>query len=141
MCLKLVLSTISADVQALCSAGGEFSLLQNLTGPLADDQAHHVLRVANSLFLQQGMTFNPEFLHLVRKYFKAEVETVNFSESVAVAKQINSWVENRTEGESVPTRLPLGHMTTTPSPHGCLQVRSESCCQPRTWAATPSSRW
>lgn len=58
-----------------------------------------MLRFANSLFLQQDVTFNPEFLRLVRKYFKAEVEAVDFSQSAAVARQINCWVENRTEGE------------------------------------------
>lgn len=83
----------------LCSPGEEFSLLQNLTAAFHDDDAHCVVRFANSLFLQQGVTFNPEFLHLMRKYFKAEVETVDFSESAAVAEQINSWVENHTESE------------------------------------------
>lgn len=79
--------------------GGEFSLLQNLTEALSDDNARYIIRFANSLYLQQGVTFNPEFLHLMRKYFRAEVETVDFSESVAVAEQINSWVENHTESE------------------------------------------
>lgn len=82
-----------------CSPGVEFSLLQNLTEALSDDDAHYVIRFANSLFLQEGVTFNPEFLHLMRKYFRAEVETVDFSESAAVAEQINSWVENHTESE------------------------------------------
>lgn len=82
-----------------CSPGVEFSLLQNLTAALSDDDAHYVIRFANSLFLQEGVTFNPEFLHLMRKYFRADVETVDFSESAAVAEQINSWVENHTESE------------------------------------------
>lgn len=63
-----------------------------------------MLRLANSLFLQQGVTFNPEFLRLARKLFKAEVETVDFSQAAAVARHINGWVENRTEGEP-------GHVT------------------------------
>ena len=57
--------------------------------------------MANSLFLQEGVTFNPDFLRLMRKYFRAEVETVDFSESAAVAEQINTWVENHTESELV----------------------------------------
>uniref|UniRef100_H2MAE0 Serpin peptidase inhibitor, clade I (neuroserpin), member 1 n=1 Tax=Oryzias latipes TaxID=8090 RepID=H2MAE0_ORYLA len=80
--------------------GVEFSLLQNLTAALLDDDTHHVIRCANSLFLQEGVSFNPEFLHLVKKYFRAEAETVDFSDSTAVADQINSWVENHTESES-----------------------------------------
>lgn len=74
-------------------------MLQNLTAALSEDDAHYVIRFANSLFLQEGVTFNPEFLHLMRKYFRADVETVDFSESAAVAEQINSWVENHTESE------------------------------------------
>lgn len=91
--------TLRTESLLLCSPGEEFSLLQNLTAAFQDDDAHCVVRFANSLFLQQGVTFNPEFLHLMRKYFKAEVETVDFSESAAVAEQINSWVENHTESE------------------------------------------
>lgn len=58
-----------------------------------------MVRFANSLFLQQGVTFNPGFVHLMRKHFKADVETVDFSQSAAVAEQINTWVDNRTESE------------------------------------------
>lgn len=75
-------------------------MLQNLTAALSNDDARYVIRLANSLYLQEGVTFNPEFLHLMRKYFRADVETVDFSESAAVADQINSWVENRTESKS-----------------------------------------
>ncbi|KAK5868338.1 hypothetical protein PBY51_009364 [Eleginops maclovinus] len=79
--------------------GVEFSLLQNLTAALSEDDSHYVIRFANSLLLQEGITFNPEFLHLMKKYFQADVETVDFSESAAVADQINNWVENHTESK------------------------------------------
>uniref|UniRef100_A0A1A8MH86 Serpin peptidase inhibitor, clade I (Neuroserpin), member 1 n=1 Tax=Nothobranchius pienaari TaxID=704102 RepID=A0A1A8MH86_9TELE len=79
--------------------GVEFSLLQNLTEVLSDDDAHHVIRLANSLFLQEDASFNPEFLHLIKKFFQAQVETVDFSDSAAVAERINSWVENHTESK------------------------------------------
>uniref|UniRef100_A0A1A8K6F8 Serpin peptidase inhibitor, clade I (Neuroserpin), member 1 n=1 Tax=Nothobranchius kuhntae TaxID=321403 RepID=A0A1A8K6F8_NOTKU len=79
--------------------GVEFSLLQNLTEALSDDNAHHVIRLANSLFLQEDASFNPEFLHLIKKFFRAQVETVDFSDSAAVAERINSWVENHTESK------------------------------------------
>lgn len=35
----------------------------------------------------------------MRKYFKADVQTVDFGESAAVAEQINGWVENHTESK------------------------------------------
>lgn len=78
-------------------------MLQNLTTALTDDDTHYVIRLANSLFLQEGIAFNPDFLSLIKKYFRAEVETVDFSESAAVAEQINSWVANHTESESMIT--------------------------------------
>lgn len=86
-------------VSAVIPVGVEFSLLQNLTEALSDDDAHYVIRFANSLFLQEGISFNPDFLHLMKKYFQAEVETVDFSESSVVAEQINNWVENHTESK------------------------------------------
>lgn len=79
--------------------GTEFSLLQNLTAALLDHDARYVIRFANNLYLQEGVTFNPEFLHLMRKYFRADVETVDFNQSTAVAEQINHWVENHTESK------------------------------------------
>ncbi|CAB1348249.1 unnamed protein product [Coregonus sp. 'balchen'] len=87
----------------------EFSLLQNLTGALSEDDAHYIIRLANSLFLQSGVTFNPEFLRLMRKYFRAEVETVDFSESAAVAEQINGWIRDLLSADdfSSVTRLTL----------------------------------
>ncbi|XP_063060455.1 neuroserpin [Engraulis encrasicolus] len=77
----------------------ELSLLRNLTQALAVSEEQYVLKLANSLFLQQGVHFNPDFLHLMKKYFRAEVETVDFSQSAAVAERINNWVENHTESK------------------------------------------
>ncbi|XP_051952684.1 neuroserpin-like isoform X2 [Xyrauchen texanus] len=77
----------------------EFSLLSNVTQALSTDEEQYVVRLANSLFLQTGVHFSEDFLHLMNKYFKAEVETVDFSESAAVAEHINSWVQNRTESK------------------------------------------
>lgn len=80
-------------------AGDEFSLLRNLTQALATEETQNVVKLANSLFLQTGVHFNPDFLQLMKKYFRAEIETVDFSESSAVADHINTWVENHTESK------------------------------------------
>ncbi|XP_067276077.1 neuroserpin [Pseudorasbora parva] len=77
----------------------EFSLLSNLTKALSTDEEQYVVRLANSLFLQRGVHFNEDFLQLMKKYFKAEVKTVDFGESAAVAERINSWVLNHTESK------------------------------------------
>lgn len=79
--------------------GTEFSLLQNLTSALSEDEAHYVVRFANSLYLQEGVSFSPEFVHLMKEYFKANVETVDFNLSAAVAEHVNHWVENHTESK------------------------------------------
>ncbi|TRY93389.1 hypothetical protein DNTS_014804 [Danionella cerebrum] len=77
----------------------EFSLLRNLTQTLSSDQEQYVVRLVNSLFLQTGAHFSDSFLTLMKMYFKAEVETVDFSETDTVAQHINSWVLNQTEGK------------------------------------------
>ncbi|KAJ8410756.1 hypothetical protein AAFF_G00187130 [Aldrovandia affinis] len=79
--------------------GDEFSLLRNVTQALSAEETKNMVKLANSLFLQTGVHFNPDFLQLMKKYFRAEIETVDFSESAAVAEQINNWVENHTESK------------------------------------------
>ncbi|KAL7878326.1 hypothetical protein AOLI_G00093000 [Acnodon oligacanthus] len=77
----------------------EFSMLRNLTQALSGDEAQYVIRLANSLFLQTGVHFSSEFLRLMKQYFHADAETVDFSESAAVAQHINAWVQNHTESK------------------------------------------
>ncbi|XP_006637520.2 neuroserpin [Lepisosteus oculatus] len=79
--------------------GEELLILKNLTWALEADETQYVLKLANSLFLQTGIHFNEDFLQKMKKYFKAEIETVDFSQSTAVANHINQWVENHTENK------------------------------------------
>ncbi|MGH0191365.1 UNVERIFIED_CONTAM: hypothetical protein FKN15_061378 [Acipenser sinensis] len=79
--------------------GDEFLLLKNLTQSLMADDSPYVVKLANSIFLQNGVHFNENFVHMMKKYFHAEIETVDFSQSAAVADRINKWVENQTESE------------------------------------------
>ncbi|KAK1168486.1 neuroserpin-like [Acipenser oxyrinchus oxyrinchus] len=79
--------------------GDEFLLLKNLTQSLMGDESQYVVKLANSLFLQNGVHFNENFVHMMKKYFHAEIETVDFSQSAAVADRINKWVENQTENK------------------------------------------
>lgn len=74
----------------------EFAVLKNLTQALIGDEAQYVVCLANSLFLQSGVHFSPEFLKLTKLYFHAEAETVDFNDSAAVAQHINAWVQNHT---------------------------------------------
>ncbi|NXB77906.1 NEUS protein, partial [Donacobius atricapilla] len=76
--------------------GEEFAFLKDLSDMTTAEESHYVLDIANSLYVQNGFHVSDKFLQLVKKYFKAEVENVDFSQSAAVATQINKWVENHT---------------------------------------------
>uniref|UniRef100_A0A2K5YW35 Serpin domain-containing protein n=1 Tax=Mandrillus leucophaeus TaxID=9568 RepID=A0A2K5YW35_MANLE len=65
------------------------------------------MKIANSLFVQNGFHINEEFLQMMKKYFNAEVNHVDFSQNVAVANYINKWVENNTNSMSLGSFLPL----------------------------------
>lgn len=79
----------------------EFAVLKNLTQALIGDETQYVVHLANSLFLQKGVDFSPEFLKLVKHYFHAEAEIVDFNESAAVAQHVNAWVQNHTASKYI----------------------------------------
>lgn len=87
----------------------EFAVLKNLTQALIGDETQYVVRLANSLFLQTGVHFSPEFLKLIKHYFHAEAETVDFNESASVAQHINTWVQNHTASKSTEQALSSFH--------------------------------
>lgn len=62
----------------------------------AAEDSQYVMKLANSLYVQDGYHISDKFLQLMKQYFKAEVENVDFGQNVAVANQINRWVENHT---------------------------------------------
>ncbi|KFZ46557.1 Neuroserpin [Antrostomus carolinensis] len=76
--------------------GEEFTFLKDLSDMATTEESHYVLTVANSLYVQNGFHISDKFLQLVKKYFKAEVNNIDFSQSAAVATHINKWVENHT---------------------------------------------
>ncbi|KAK4819386.1 hypothetical protein QYF61_003657 [Mycteria americana] len=76
--------------------GEEFIFLKDLSDMATTEESHYVLNIANSLYVQNGFHISDKFLQLVKKYFKAEVENIDFSQSAAVATHINKWVENHT---------------------------------------------
>ncbi|XP_050822012.1 neuroserpin [Gopherus flavomarginatus] len=76
--------------------GEEFSFLKDLSDMATTEESQYVMTIANSLYIQNGFHISDKFLQLVKKYFKAEVENIDFSQSAAVANHINKWVENHT---------------------------------------------
>lgn len=71
------------------------------------EESQYVMKIANSLFVQNGFHVNDEFLKMMKKYFNAEVNHVDFSQNIAVANHINKWVENNTNSMSFGSFLSL----------------------------------
>ncbi|XP_072474652.1 neuroserpin isoform X2 [Notamacropus eugenii] len=76
--------------------GEEFSFLRNLSDMITTEENQYVMKMANSLFVQNGFHINEQFLQMMKKYFQAEIDHVDFSQNEAVASHINKWVENHT---------------------------------------------
>ncbi|KAI4578965.1 hypothetical protein MJG53_000842 [Ovis ammon polii x Ovis aries] len=76
--------------------GEEFSFLKDLSHMVTAEESQYVMKIANSLFVQNGFHISEEFLQMIKKYFNAEINHVDFSQNVAVANYINKWVENNT---------------------------------------------
>ncbi|XP_007446501.1 PREDICTED: neuroserpin [Lipotes vexillifer] len=76
--------------------GEEFSFLKHLSHMVTAEESQYVMKIANALFVQNGFHINDEFLQMIKKYFNAEVNHVDFGQNVAVANHINKWVENNT---------------------------------------------
>ncbi|CAI5775832.1 SERPIN domain-containing protein [Podarcis lilfordi] len=76
--------------------GEEFSFLKDLSDMANAEDSQYVMKLANSLYVQNGFHVSDKFLQLMKTYFRAEVEDVDFSQNIAVASHINRWVENHT---------------------------------------------
>ncbi|KAM7370127.1 hypothetical protein PAMP_011407 [Pampus punctatissimus] len=71
-------------------------LLSELNKP----DALYALSVANRLYGEQSYQFVEDFLTQTRKYYNAELESVDFITSSEAARvNINSWVEKNTQGK------------------------------------------
>ncbi|CAG7734105.1 unnamed protein product [Allacma fusca] len=66
----------------------------------------YTLATANRLYSQTGFSLRKEFSDSIQRAFGAEVLQLNFSNSVASAAEINTWIEDTTKGhikELIPT--------------------------------------
>lgn len=88
-------------------AGEEFSLLKDFSNMVTVEESQYVMKIASSLFVQNGFHVKDEFLKMMKKYFNAEVNHVDFSQNIAVANHINKWVENNTNSMSFGSFLSL----------------------------------
>uniref|UniRef100_UPI00398F4B2D neuroserpin n=1 Tax=Pristiophorus japonicus TaxID=55135 RepID=UPI00398F4B2D len=79
--------------------GEEFDLLRDLSRSMKADSQQYVMKLANSLFVQEGFQLNDKFLQMLKKYFSASVGSIDFSQSSSVADHINEWVQNQTNNK------------------------------------------
>ena len=94
--LSLVFEALNAGVAARGS------------GAVIDDTVSFELRLANSLWAQEGFTFRPTFLDTLKTLFSAPLELVDFEDAPAASRRaINRWVSRQT-GRQISELLPEG---------------------------------
>ncbi|XP_069814204.1 serpin B6-like isoform X2 [Dendropsophus ebraccatus] len=82
------------------------SLISEINKPGTD----YLLRTANRLYGEKSFTFLDEFLGSTQKYYHADLQSVDFAaKSEDCRKEINSWVEQKTEGK-IQDLLPSGSL-------------------------------
>uniref|UniRef100_A0A8C5WZR7 Serpin B10 n=1 Tax=Malurus cyaneus samueli TaxID=2593467 RepID=A0A8C5WZR7_9PASS len=70
----------------------------------------YLLKSANQLYEEKTYPLLPKFLQLITSYYKAKPQAVSFKTAAEqVRAQINSWVENKTEGK-IQSLLPAGSL-------------------------------
>jgi len=90
------------------------AIVAGQTAAAAGDPEPPTLEIANGLFLQQGLPFQPPFLSGTLQRFGAVPETVDFDgDPTGAVNAINSWVSERTRGlipqilDSLPEEMAL----------------------------------
>lgn len=84
------------------------SRFQALTMDINRSNAPYVLLLASRLFGEKSYSFLPDFLTNTRKLYGADLATVDFLQASDKArKEINQWVEEKTEGK-IPDLLSEG---------------------------------
>jgi serine protease inhibitor len=90
------------------------AILAGQVAAAAGDPEPPTLEIANGLFLQQGLPFQPKFLFGAQQRFAATPETVDFAgDPTGAINAINSWVSERTSGlipkvlDSLPEKMAL----------------------------------
>ncbi|XP_051873161.1 neuroserpin [Pristis pectinata] len=77
----------------------EFDFFQDLSQSMKADHQQYVMEVANSLFVREGFQLSDNYLQMLKRYFGASVENVDFNHPSSVADLINEWVQNQTDSK------------------------------------------
>lgn len=70
---------------------------QNSTGEIKNNYKT-TINVANSFWGNQTIEFKEEFLKTLKDYYYAETQNVDFNNAESTSGQINSWIDNKTQG-------------------------------------------
>ncbi|XP_072008774.1 serpin B6-like isoform X1 [Engystomops pustulosus] len=83
---------------------------QSLISEINKPGTEYLLRIANRLYGERSFTFLDEFLTSTQKHYLADLQPVDFStKAEECRKEINSWVEQKTEGK-IQDLLPSGSL-------------------------------
>jgi len=61
------------------------------------DSAGYDLRIANSLWVKEGLPIEPSFRQTVENDYRAAVQNIDFFDQNAAAARINGWISDKTE--------------------------------------------
>ncbi|NXU51828.1 ILEU inhibitor, partial [Turnix velox] len=103
-----VLFILKADTLHFDEVEDVHSRFQSLILDINRSDAPYLLRLANRLFGEKSYSFLPDFLTNTQKLYGADLATVDFLQASDEArKEINQWVEEKTEGK-IPDLLSEG---------------------------------
>ncbi|NXG97636.1 SPB6 protein, partial [Loxia leucoptera] len=88
------------QVLSLKNAQDAHNGFQSLLSEINDPNTKYILRTANRLYGERTFAFLPSFIESSQKSYHAGLEQVDFLNAWEDSrKQINVWVEERTEGK------------------------------------------
>ncbi|XP_019958087.2 leukocyte elastase inhibitor [Paralichthys olivaceus] len=88
--------------QALSFSSGEavHADFEALNADINSPSASYILKTANRLYGENTAKFLPQFLEATRKYYQADLKTVDFIGAAEASRgEINTWVEQQTENK------------------------------------------
>ncbi|NXB03855.1 SPB6 protein, partial [Cnemophilus loriae] len=88
------------QVLSLNKAQDAHNAYQSLVSEINDPNTKYILRTANRLYGEKTFEFVPSFIESSQKSYHAGLEQMDFLHAWEDSrKQINGWVEERTEGK------------------------------------------